>query len=161
MSEVTPLSPELSRSVSAFARALVAAARCWALYPPEHPAVRTSLERVRTALAEAAPGQHFAFAVTPDTLLIEGAPAGPRGGPVAEAAAWLHDRDIVEISFAPEVPPAALDAFLSLLAQDVAKVRERGGPARVWGDTGHPGQSRQHPVALEPRRVVRVVHEHG
>jgi HEAT repeat protein len=138
MSEVTPLSPELSRSVSAFARALVAAARCWALYPPEHPAVQTSLERVRSALREAAPGRHFAFGVTPDTLLIEGAPAGPRGGPVGEAAAWLHDRDIVEISFAPEVPPSALDSLLALLAQDVVKVRERGGPARVWGDTGHP-----------------------
>ena len=138
MSEVTPLSPELSRSVSAFARALVAAARSWALYPPEHPAVRTSLERVRAALQEAAPGRHFAFAVTPDTLLIEGAPAGPKGGPVAEAAAWLHDRDIVEISFAPDVPPAALDMLLALLAEDVIKVREKGGPARVWGDTGHP-----------------------
>ena len=39
MAEVTPLSPELSRSVSALARALVAAARSWALYPPDHPAV--------------------------------------------------------------------------------------------------------------------------
>ncbi|HEV3484033.1 MAG TPA: HEAT repeat domain-containing protein, partial [Vicinamibacterales bacterium] len=80
----------------------------------------------------------FAFAVTPETLLIEGAPAGPKGGPVAEAAAWLHDRDIVEISFAPDVPPAALDMLLALLAEDVTKVREKGGPARVWGDTGHP-----------------------
>jgi hypothetical protein len=45
------LTPELSRSVSALARALVAAARNSALYPPEHPAVPTSVERLRTVLA--------------------------------------------------------------------------------------------------------------
>ena len=52
MAEVTPLSPEVSRSVSALARTLVAAARSWALYPPDHPAVRGSLDRLRTSLGE-------------------------------------------------------------------------------------------------------------
>ena len=61
MAEVTPLSPELSRSVLALARALVAAARSWALYPPDHPAVATSVDRLRTALAAATtrPGVHL------------------------------------------------------------------------------------------------------
>jgi hypothetical protein len=64
MPDVPTLSPELCRNVSTLAPTLVAAARSWALYPPEHPAVHESLERVRHS--------------------------------VAEAAAWLHDRDSKE-----------------------------------------------------------------
>ena len=40
MADAPTLSPEVSRGVSALARTLVAAARSWALYPPDHPAVR-------------------------------------------------------------------------------------------------------------------------
>lgn len=132
-----PLSAEQSRGVSAFARSLVAAARSWGLYPPEHPAVRASVERLLGALTSAASGQVFAFGITPDTLLIDGIPAGGGDGPVAEAAAWLHQRDILRLTFSPDAPLPALQAFLSLLAQDVASVRENGGPARLWAETGH------------------------
>lgn len=139
MPEVTPLSPELSRSVSALARSLVAAARTWTLYPPEHPAVRTSLDRLRNALGETG-GPTFSFAVTPDTLLIDGIPADPRGGgPIAEAAAWLHQRDIAQLTFATDVPLDSLQAFLAILAEDVASIRARGGPAQVWTETGRGG----------------------
>jgi HEAT repeat protein len=140
MPEVTPLSPELSRSVSALARSLVAAARSSSLYPPEHPAVRSSLERLRQTLREAASGLTFAFSVTPDTLLVGGVAADSRGGgPIAEAAAWLHQRDVAQLTFAGDVPPDSLQQFLSILAQDVAAVRERGGPAKVWAETGRGG----------------------
>jgi hypothetical protein len=105
MPEVTPLSPELSRSVLALARALVAAARNWSLYPPEHPAVRASVERLAGTLREAVAGQAFAFGVTPDTLLVAGAAAPASAGAVAEAAAWLHQRDILTLTFLGDVPP--------------------------------------------------------
>jgi HEAT repeat protein len=140
MPEVTPLSPELSRSVSALARSLIAAARSWALYPPEHPAVRASLDRLRAALKEAAGGVTFSFAVTPDTLLIDGVAAETRaGGPIAEAAAWLHQRDIAQLTFAGDVALDSLQAFLAILADDVAAVRARGGPASAWAETGRGG----------------------
>ncbi len=135
MTEVTPLSPELSRSVSALARALVAAARSWALYPPDHPAVRTSVERLRAALAAASTGETVSFGVTPQTLLIHGTPAAA-DGPVAEAAAWLHQHDVLQLTFAREVPVSDLQALLSLLAEDVAHVRMRGGPAVAWVTLG-------------------------
>jgi hypothetical protein len=45
MPEVTPVSPEQLRSLPAFARSLVAAGRSRTLYSPEHPAVRTAVER--------------------------------------------------------------------------------------------------------------------
>ena len=153
MPEVTRLSPELSRSVSAFARALVAAARSRALYPPEHPAVRSSVDRLRTALTAAAAGQPFSFGVTPDTLLIDGAPALASEGPVQDAAAWLHERDVLRLTFAPDVPPAVLHTFLSLLAEDAAKLRDKGGPARAWAESGH------HAIAVEQVDYARVLED--
>jgi HEAT repeat protein len=175
MPEVTPLSPELSRSVSALARSLVAAARSWGLYPSEHPAVRAALERLRRALQEAARGQIFAFGVTPTTLLVDGNPAETHG-PVAEAAAWLHQRDVARLTFAGEIPAPALEAFLGLLAQDARAVREQGGPAKAWAALGHGGiaieqidfasvledREVQHPARRKDdlwRAIVRAVHD--
>jgi HEAT repeat protein len=125
--------------VTALARSLVAAARSWTLYPPEHPAVRSAVERLGTAVRETAGQYPFNFGVTPDTLLLEGVPVTTRdGGPVAEAAAWLHQRDVLQLTFLPEVPEPALEKLLTLLAEDPRAVRERGGPAKVWAQTGHP-----------------------
>jgi len=138
MPEVTPLPPELSRSVSALARSLVAAARTWTMYPSDHPAVRASVERFGRTINDAGRQQMFGFGVTPDTLLLHGAPAAAAEGAVAEAAAWLHRRDILELSFSPDPPVSALHAFLALLSDDTTAVRQRGGPAAVWQAEGHP-----------------------
>lgn len=136
MPEVTPLSPELARSASALARALVAAARSWSLYPPDHPAVRTSIDRLRTTLATASSGQILSFGVTPETLLIEGMAVGSDGA-VAEAAHWLHQHDVLQLTFAGEVPVETLQALLELMAADVTAVRARGGPANAWRNLQH------------------------
>ena len=61
MADAPTLSPEVSRSVAA--RTLVAAARSWALYPPDHPAVAVSLNRLRAASAEASGGQIGLFPI--------------------------------------------------------------------------------------------------
>ena len=57
MADAPTLSPEVSRSVLALARTLVAAARSWALYPPEDPAVRGSLDGLRAVIADVNGGQ--------------------------------------------------------------------------------------------------------
>jgi hypothetical protein len=137
MADAPTLSPELSRSVSALARTLVAAARSWALYPPEHPAVRGSLERLRVAIGETTNGQVFAFGVTPDTLLVAGVAVGARdAAAIAEAARWLHDRDILQLTFAGEVTVPALQRLLGMLSEDSRIIRRRGGPAKVWTEEG-------------------------
>jgi HEAT repeat protein len=139
MADATTLSPEVSRSVSALARTLVAAARSWALYPPDHPAVRGSLDRLRTAIGEACGGQIFAFGVTPETLLVSGIAVGGRdAGAIAEAAHWLHDRDILQMTFSGEIAVASLQRLLVILSDDSRVVRQRGGPAKVWSDEGDP-----------------------
>lgn len=137
MADVPTLSPEVSRSVSALARTLVAAARSWALYPAEHPAVRSALDRLRVSIADTSHGQVFTFGVTPDTLLVAGLPVeGRDAGAIAEAARWLHDRDILQLTFAGEVTVPALQRLLGLLSEDSRIIRQRGGPATVWADEG-------------------------
>src|SRR5260221_14260700 len=161
MADAPTLSPEVSRSVSALARTLVAAARSWALYPPDTRAVSGSVDRLRIAIAEARGGQVFAFGVTPDTLLVAGIPAGGRdAGAIAEAARWLHDRDILQLTFAGDVSVPVLQRLLGVLSEDSRIIRRRGGPAKVWaeeGDTAVTLQQIDFSQVLEDRDVTNPV----
>jgi HEAT repeat protein len=136
MPEATPLSPALSHGVSALARSLVAAARNWTLYPRAHPAVQASLDRLRGAIREAASGAAISLDVTPDALVVCGMAIDTRG-PVADAAAWLHHRDVRHLTFAWDVLLPELEAFLALLVQDPSAVRRAGGPGKAWHATGY------------------------
>ena len=136
MAEAT-LSPELLRSVERLARTLLAAGRAVTLYPPEHPAVGASLTRLQNSVKEATGGVALTLGVTPTTFLVEGAAAGSGEGPVAEAAALLHNHDLLEVTFTGDTPRAALTAFLTLLGTDPEQLRTDGGPAAVWVRGGH------------------------
>src|SRR5215470_16816788 len=104
MSEASQLSPELARGLLQLARALLTAARNWTLYPPEHPTVAASVARLSDAITQSTLGAVFSIGITPDTLLVEGAQADSTQGAIAEAAALLHDRDLLRITFVGEVP---------------------------------------------------------
>src|SRR5436189_154315 len=83
--------------------------------------------------AEATGGQVFAFSVTPGALLVSGIAVGGReAGTIGEAARWLHDRDILQVTFVGDVAVASLQRLLGILAEDSRVIRRRGGPARVW-----------------------------
>src|SRR5207237_9402983 len=91
------------------------------------------------SLIEAADGRPFSFGVTPDTLLIAGVPlTGRDAAVVAEAAAWLHDRDVVELTFLADVTVASLQRLLGVLSEDSRVTRQQGGPARVWSAQPEP-----------------------
>ena len=137
MSQVSQLSPELTRGLLHMARALLAAVRNWTLYPPEHPTVRASVDRFGAAIRESSLGAAFAIGVTPDTLLIEGTSADASQAGIAEAAAMLHDRDILTLTFIGAIPPETIQAFLGVLTLDPAERRAQGGPARIWARQGH------------------------
>lgn len=139
MTEVSRLSPELTRTVSSLARSLVAAARSWALYPPEHPSLVAAVDRFRSSLNGVTAAGGLTIGVTPEALIVEGVPAAPQDRQIAEAAALLHDRDILHLTFAGEVPAETAKSLLSLLALDAASLRARGGPALVWNELGHRG----------------------
>jgi HEAT repeat protein len=138
MPQVSPLSPELARGLLLLARALVTAIRNWTLYPPEHPAVAQSHDRLCDAIRQTAGDTIFAIGVTPETLIVEGAPADPAQPAIAEAAALLHDHDVLRITFLGAVPRAAVRSLLSMLALDSQERRTRGGPAQMWVVDGHP-----------------------
>ena len=56
---------------------------------------------------------------------------------VREAAALLHDRDVLRLRFPATASPAEVSDFLQLLTFDTDVVRKRGGPAKMWEDFGH------------------------
>ncbi len=138
MSQVSQLSPELARGVLQLAQALLAAARTWTLYPPEHPNVAQSARRLAEAVPRTSAGTIFSIGITPDTLLVEGAPADRSQPAVAEAARLLHDCDIVLLTFIGDVPIGALTTLVKILTLDAVERRGRGGPAGIWALEGHP-----------------------
>jgi HEAT repeat protein len=137
MAQAPQLSSELARGVLQWARALLAAARATTLYPPEHPAVGQALARLVDAVPQTSAGAIFSIGITPETLLVEGAPADASHPSIAEAAGLLHDRDILQLTFIGQIPTTALRSLLRMLALDHAERRERGGPAVIWAADGH------------------------
>ena len=136
MTEVS-LSPELVLSVERLSRSLLVAARAVSLYPPEHPAVSASVDRLYKSVHDTTGGAGIILGVTPTTLLVGGAAVGSGDGPVTEAAALLHRHDILEVSLGGTIPHATLRAFLVLLGTDPEQLRADGGPAAVWARGGH------------------------
>ena len=130
------LSQELVRQSIALARALSAAARNWALYPPEHPATIASVTRLGEAVTASVAGAAFTFGVTPKTLLVAGYPL-PEDQGVAETARLLHDHDILQITFVGEPEVDALHSLLALLARSPEELRAEGGPGKAWSKLTH------------------------
>jgi hypothetical protein len=92
---------------------------------------------LRAVIVDATGGQIFSFGVTPDTLLVAGiAVEGRDAGTIAEAAKWLHERDILQLTFSGDVTSLALQKLLGMLSEDSRVIRQRGGPANVWADEG-------------------------
>ncbi|RPH60293.1 MAG: hypothetical protein EHM89_09150, partial [Acidobacteria bacterium] len=121
MSQAPSLSPDRVHSVSMLARALLAAARTRAMYPREHPAVQVAVVRLSEAIAAGTSDVECSIGVTPDTLLVRGEPLPP-SQLVAEAAQFLHDRDLLRLDFAPGVSIGSLQDLLELLCLDATEV---------------------------------------
>ncbi len=139
MSQVSPqLSPELARSLLNVARSLLVASRNWTLYPPEHPAVQSSVGRLCDAIKQSSLGSAFGIGITPETLMIDGVAPTHTECPIAEAAALLHDRDLLHITFLGEVSQEGVTRLLRLLNVEAGERRRSGGPARLWEQDGHP-----------------------
>jgi HEAT repeat protein len=149
---VAKLAPDLLQGVASLARALVAATRNWTLYPPDHPAVQASFERLSQAIQDATNDAIFSIGVTPGNLMIEGF-AVPDNPQVIEAARLLHDRDLLRLTFTGRVPPDAVAKLLRMLVLDRAALRARGGPEGVWREDGDDS------VALEQIDYVHVLED--
>ena len=113
--------------------------RNWTLYPPEHPTVGISVNRLCTAIRESSLGSVFSIGITPDTLMIESASADAAQSGIAEAAAMLHDRDLLRLTFLGDVPPEAVHALLRMLTLERRRsTGARAVPREIWATAGHP-----------------------
>jgi hypothetical protein len=138
VSQASPqLSPELARGLLNVARSLLVAARSWTLYPPDHPAVQSAVERLADAIRQASGGAALGIGITPETLLVDGVAPPHAESAIADAAALLHDRDLLHLAFFGDVPPDAITRFLRLLTIDAQERRRGGGPAAIWTRDGH------------------------
>lgn len=139
MPEVTPLPPELLRRVSALARSLVAAARTWTLYPAEHPAVRTALDRLVESARQLTSDKTLRLQATPETLVITGTPLPTGDQGVRDLAELLHRHLVGAITIHPAADGASWRALLVLLSRPHEQVHADGGIARLWANAGSPG----------------------
>src|SRR5688500_15664857 len=101
---------EIVLRAAAVARGLVGAARAASLYSVDHPAARAAVSRLSAAIAEATGGDFLTFGVAPDALLVDGELIAPESGAgiVTEAAAYLHSRDLLRITFTGRVGDEAV-----------------------------------------------------
>ena len=150
--QAAKLAPDLVKGVTSLARALVAATRNWTLYPPDHPAVRASFERLSQAIQDATNDAVFSVGITPNNLMIESF-AVPDNPQVLEAARLLHDRDLLRLTFSGRVPADAVAKLLRMLVLDRAALRARGGPEGVWREDGDVS------IALEQIDYVHVLED--
>ncbi len=139
MSQVVPREPLDTQTVlrlTEFARACKAAARAVSLYPPAHPAVGASLDRLVESTARAVQSGPLTIAVLPDTLLVgDRAPERPDAA-VMELAVLLHDHLIGELELLSPANGAAWQSFLTLLGRPSMEVQAEGGIARLWSGGG-------------------------
>ena len=137
MSHATePLSAETSSKLLDLARACKAAARVVSMYPPTHPAIQDALARITQAGTQAVAEGPFQVTVTPDSLLVGGRALLRPDVAVGELAGMLHAHSVGELNITGALAPAAWHAFLVLLSQSAADIRDEGGIARAWEAAG-------------------------
>lgn len=152
------LSADQAQAVATLSRALLAATRIWAMYPPEHPAVRAAVGRLRDAIGEALEARvASSIGVTPDALLVRGIPVPPGEASIAQVAALLHAQGVVEIGFDPFMPAEAPAALLAFVGRAPGSFDDQGGIAKAWHQQGHPAIRL---VAVDYRKVLED-HEKG
>src|SRR5213593_395776 len=95
---LSPLAPEDTGRLTAFARACKAAARAVLLYPPSHPAIAATLGRiVLTTSLESLRGP-IKLTVLPDALRVDGRKPTRDDQALTELAILLHDHLIGEMT---------------------------------------------------------------
>ncbi len=132
----TLVPPETARDVLAFARTLVAAVRARQLYTAEHPAAEAASERLRSAMVQVSGHSGLELGVTPGGLMANGEPL-PADQRMSEAAALLHERDILRLRVLHAPAVNEVSDFLHLLGFDGNALRREGGPSRVWENFGY------------------------
>ncbi len=130
--DTEPLSADTSSKLLDLARACKAAARVVSMYPATHPAIQDALARITSAGTRAVADGPFLITVMPDTLLVGGRSLGRPDQAVTELAGMLHAHSVGELNIVGQLEAPAWHAFLVLIAQSPADIRDEGGITRAW-----------------------------
>ncbi|MEZ5292689.1 MAG: HEAT repeat domain-containing protein [Vicinamibacterales bacterium] len=137
MSHATePLSADTTSKLLDLARACKAAARVVSMYPATHPAIQDALARITAAGAKAVADGPFVVTVMPDTLQVGGRALARPDQAVSELAAMLHAHSVGELHLVAPLEAPGWHAFLVLVAQSPAEIRDEGGITRAWESAG-------------------------
>ncbi|MDI6900559.1 MAG: HEAT repeat domain-containing protein [Anaerosomatales bacterium] len=114
------------RTIETVVRALTTAGKTLRLYPPSSPIPRQSVEAAESALAEYLSGEPvLPLTVARDGFTFAGEPIAAAGG--SEFAGMLQAHGVAEVDFLPGCGADDLVGFLTLVLEEPATVRERGG----------------------------------
>ena len=127
-----PLAPDLAARVTEFARACKAAARAVSLYPPGHPAVRGSLNRLVNAAGRATGAGSLNLTVLPADLLVNGSPLERPDAAITELAVLLHGHLIGKFVVHGGSELESWDSLLHLLVRPPEELRGEGGIRQAW-----------------------------
>jgi hypothetical protein len=132
------LEPAHGARLTEFARACRSAARAVSLYPPRHPAIGVSLQRLVEAAGRATTDGALRLQIRSDAILVEGA-AVPRPDPViADLAGLLHRHLVGGLVLQSGADADSWRALLQLLAREPERTRADGGIAHLWSTIGGP-----------------------
>jgi hypothetical protein len=132
------LSPELTATLTDFARACKAAARAVSLYPGAHPAIAQTLGRLVQAAERATAEAPFNLQIQSNGILVSGAAPARHDGAIAELAQLLHQHLVGSLVLHGGADEQTWRALLLLLARAPAENRADGGIAHLWGRSGGP-----------------------
>ena len=131
-----PLDEATAIRLVSLARALKAAVRAVALYPPEHPAIGASFARLVETSTLATDEGPFTVTVAPHALTIDGRSLVRPDPAAAELAGILHQHLIGLLTIEPGADEEIWRTFLELITSPPDHLRAQGGIARVWVTSG-------------------------
>jgi HEAT repeat protein len=132
------LSPELTATLTDFARACKAAARAVSLYPAAHPSIGQTLGRLVEVAERATSAGPLALHIKADGILLGGAAPARPDAAIAELAHLLHQQVVGTLVVHAGADQQTWRALLLLLARTPEDNRAEGGIARLWSRSGGP-----------------------
>lgn len=145
--------PPLSRVTAEFLIELSVTLQKRTMYPPGHPYLRTSTERLMRRAEALLSGEPTAvFGIAPDQLVIDGVATDPRNHIFRELSERLHRHRLATLRLSRGITADELDRLVMLLTTEPAK-NGRGGLIVEAASLEH--------VQLQPIEYERIVLEDG
>jgi hypothetical protein len=132
------LPAESAAQLAEFARSCKAAARAVSLYPAQHPAIVTTLDRLAESTARLTAGGPLRLQVSQHTLLVGDAILPKPDQAVTELADLLHRHLVGGLTVNAGADAGSWRTLLLLLARGPEEVRADGGIAHLWATAGGP-----------------------